>query len=333
MRTVTSETKKPVLSISVNLYKSEQNIPSLLEALDIFARENKKEFDLEGVFVVDGSPDHSYLVMKESLPKLASFRSQLHNLSKNFGATYAMRCALANSTGDYFCNIGSDLQDPLEAVKRAFDEIHTNDLDVVFGQRVTREDPLGSRIFSMVFWTIYRRFIEPAVPKGGVDLFMCNRRVIDEAVRLKEQNGFFIGLLFWMGFRRGFVPYKRVKRAIGKSSWSFSKKMHYLLDSLYSFSDLPIKVVTTIGGVGLAISILFGLSILIGKLSGRIAVPGYAATFTVILFFGGLNSLALGIVGEYVYRALENTKGRPLSIVLESHRFNYQGASKEEARA
>jgi hypothetical protein len=140
-------------------------------------------------------------------------------------------------------------------------------------------------------------------------------------VAFEEANGSLLGLLFWMGGRRKFIPYARRERQHGKSAWTLHKRFTYLLDSVFAFTDAPIRVLLVIGLFGVVISGLLGIVVLIAKLGGVVAVPGYAGTMLAILFFGGLNALGLGLVGNYAWRAYENTKHRPLSIPMLMEEF------------
>ena len=171
---------------------------------------------------------------------------------------------------------------------------------------------------------MYRRFVIPEIPKGGADVFGCTRAVRDQVLRLKEGNSSLIGLLFWVGFRRCLVPYERLPRREGKSAWTLGKKLTYLNDSVFSFSDLPIRLLTRAGLFGLAVSLFFSFGVLIWRLSGPTPVPGYAATVLVVTFFGALNLFGLGVIGSYVWRSFENTKGRPEYIVQAWEEFNPQ---------
>lgn len=314
---------RPRLSLIVPVYRSELNIPPLLGALDAFAREHAEEFELECVFVVDGSPDDSLGVLLALLPGYDSFVSQVHDLSRNFGAPFAVRCGLERATGQFFAPVAVDLQEPFESIRAMFLQVRDDVADVCFGQRVAREDPWLSKQFSRVYWTLYRRLVARELPPGGADLFVCNERVRGALLQLREKNGFLIGQVLWMGFRRTFVPYTRHKRALGRSSWSFRKRVAYLMDSLFLFSDLPIKLLLALGVFGLLISGALATSLVLNSLFGSVAVPGYAATVTTISFFGGLNSLGFGIIGEYLWRTYQNTQQRPLSLVREEHRFHY----------
>jgi hypothetical protein len=130
-----------------------------------------------------------------------------------------------------------------------------------------------------------------------------------------------VGLLYWVGFRRSEAPYVRRARAYGKSSWTFAKKFTYLLDSVFAFTDLPIRLLALCGFLGLLLGVGFGVTVAVLRLLGEIDIPGYAATVLAITFFGSLNTLGLGIVGIYAWRANENAKRRPLSVVQTTHIF------------
>jgi len=130
-----------------------------------------------------------------------------------------------------------------------------------------------------------------------------------------------VGLLFWVGFRREEIPYERRERMHGKSGWTFAKKFKYLVDSIYAFSDLPIRLLVATGAIGLLTSIAFTAVVVVARVLGRIDVPGYAAIIITIVFFSALNLFVLGLLGAYIWRAFENTKRRPASIVMSVENF------------
>jgi hypothetical protein len=137
----------------------------------------------------------------------------------------------------------------------------------------------------------------------------------DQLLRLEESRSSLIALIFWMGFRRKLVGYERQERQEGRSSWTLSKRIDYMMDSVFAFTDLPIRLVTRIGLMGSLGATALGVAVATAKFSGLIEVPGYAATMLVVLFLGALNLLALGLVGTYAWRTYENTKRRPTAIV------------------
>lgn len=312
-----------MISLIIPVYKNSANVPPLLDALS--ALHVQLNGEIEVVFVVDGSPDDSYLQLATRLPQ-TMLRSKLLLLSRNFGSFAAIRAGLEAASGSRFAVMAADLQEPPELVVEFNRLLASNVADVTIGQRTGRKDPFFSRISSDLFWGFYRRFIQPEIPEGGVDMFGCQRSVRDQILKLRENNSSLVGLLFWIGFRRTFVPYERREREIGTSAWTFQKKLRYLMDSIYSFSDLPIRVLTRIGVVGLLVSVVLAIAVLGVKLFGNIPVPGYAATMLAVTFFGALNCFGLGVIGNYVWRTFDNTKFRPNYIVASQETFGPDGA-------
>ncbi len=318
-----------MISVVIPVYRNAESISALLEAL---ARTHRALGGaLEVVFVVDGSPDDSYLRLAAGL-RSAPFRAQLLLLSRNFGSFSAIRAGLAAGTGEHFAVVAADLQEPPELVVEFARRLEAGGCDVVLGQRTGRADPPLSRAAAAAFWGLYRRLVQPELPHGGVDVFGCTRAVRDQIVRMGELNTSLVGLLLWVGFRRALVPYARRERHAGRSAWTFKKKLVYLMDSLFSFSDLPIRFLLRTGALGLALSVALGAVVLTAKLLGDIPVPGYAATVLTISFFGALNCFGLGIIGGYVWRTFENTKGRPTYIVASTERYGPETGSQDQGR-
>lgn len=305
-------------SIIVPVYKNEGSIPALLERITQMNRELDGE--LEAVFVVDGSPDRSYLLLREQLGG-AGFRSQLATLSRNFGSFAAIRQGLTLAKGPYFAVMAADLQEPAEVVIEFFRLLATDEVDVAIGERTGRSDPYLSTLSSRLFWRAYRRFVQPEVPAGGVDVFGCNLVVRDALLALDESNSTLVGLLFWLGFRRSHVSYERLARAHGKSGWSFRRKYRYLLDSAFSFTDLPISVLSGVGAIGVLASMVLAVIVLIMRLTGRIAVLGYTPLMLMLLLSTSTILIGLGIVGSYVWRTYENSKNRPLYVPMSHETF------------
>lgn len=311
-----------LLSVVIPVYRNEESLPALVAALSDAASSAKRDFDcaVEVVFVVDGSPDDSYGMLTRLLPA-APFASQLLLHSRNFGSFAAIRTGLQAATGEYFGVISADLQEPPELVLQFLGKLLPGECDIVVGCRENRQDPWVTRIASDVFWRLYKKFVIRDIPEKGVDVFGCNRAFRDRLLLLGEANSSLVGLIFWLGFRRTEVSYERRLRQHGKSAWTLKKKINYLLDSIFSFTDLPIRVLSLFGLLGILASAALGSVILLAKLFGGIPVPGYAATVLTVIFFGALNSLGIGIIGAYAWRAYENTKGRPLAVVMLEQRY------------
>jgi glycosyltransferase involved in cell wall biosynthesis len=303
-------------SVIIPIYKNEANIERLVNTLT-FINESLVE-EIEAVFVVDGSPDNSFSLLKEYIEDV-NFSAQILSHSRNFGSFAAIRSGLIAATGDYFGVMAADLQEPPELIVSFFKSLSSDECDVVVGARNSRQDNPFSRLTSSVFWAMYRKYIVKEMPAGGVDVFGCNRKFRDHLLKLEESRSSLIALIFWLGFRRKLIYYERLKRKEGKSSWTFKRKIEYMFDSIFSFTDYPIRLIMKIGAIGLSFSIIMGTLVLIAKLFGVLNVPGYAAIVFLILIFGTLNLLSLGLVGTYAWRAYENSKKRPLAIVAIIH--------------
>lgn len=298
-------------SLIIPVYKNEKNLPALLEAIrDLVVRLS----DMEVVFVIDGSPDVSWFLLHETLPT-EPYRSQLILLSRNFGSSSAIRTGLEYARGEYHAIMAADLQEPPYLIERFFELLSRNEVDVVIGQRVGRKDPLPARFFSGLYWKLYCHFINPSIPSGGIDVFACTKKISDILVQIKEHNSSISLLLFWVGFRRAFVPYERQERQEGKSAWTFRKKFRFFLDTVFSFSDFPIFFVSYLGMAGIFLSILLGGWTFTARLLNKVPVEGYTTLLLVILFGFSALFLTQGIIGAYLWRCFENTKSRPVAIV------------------
>jgi len=301
----------PSLALVVPIYRNEGSIDDLLQAVDHISR--TVEGDFEAIFVVDGSPDRSHALLLGKLPECA-VRAQLVNLTRNFGAFPAIRTGLQQSKADVTAVMAADLQEPPELVINFWKRYAAEHYDVAFGIREARQDPMGSKLASTAFWALYRKLVIKDIPKGGVDIFAVSADFRERLLLLNESHSSLLAQLFWLGGKREFVPYQRRERQHGKSAWTLSKKLRYLSDSIFAFTDLPVRMLTALGLLALVVTVPLGILVMAAKVSGLVAVPGYAGTMLTILFFGALNSLGLGIVGTYAWHAFENTKARPLSI-------------------
>lgn len=308
----------PLFSVVVPVYGNEASIPRLLQRLEAMAQQ--AEGLLEVVFVVDGSPDGSLLVLRRLLPE-AGFPSQLIAHSRNFGSFAAIRTGMAAAQGQYVAAMAADLQEPAELVEEFFRLLASGEYDIAVGRRTGRDDPLSSLLLSRVFWGLYRRWVHRDIPPGGVDIFACSREVAQRLVALDESHSSLVGLLYWLGFRRVEVPYQRLPRTEGRSGWSFRRKMRYFLDSVFSFTDVPVLLLTVVGLVGGILTLVASLVVLLARLTGFVDQAGYTPLMLVVLLSTFTLLFGLGIVGSYVWRTYENSKGRPASVAMTQDLF------------
>jgi len=307
-----------MLSIVIPVYKNEENLERLLPALAgvVAACPDPAEV----VFVVDGSPDRCLEILRERLPR-AAFASRLVALSRNFGSFNAIRAGLEVGAGDTFAVLAADLQEPPELALKFHEILAGGKADIAFGVRASRSDPWADEFASRLFWGFYRRLVVPELPSGGVDMFGCTRAVRDRVVQLREPNSNLIALLFWVGFRRAYVPYERQPRREGRSAWTLRKKLRYCLDSVFSFTDLPIRLLLGVGVIGTLTALVYAIVLLTARLTGRIEVPGYTAIALAVTFFGSITSLGLGILGQYLWLVLQNSRGRPGYLIERVEEF------------
>ncbi|VVN16002.1 putative glycosyltransferase [Pseudomonas fluorescens] len=236
----------------------------------------------------------------------------------------AIRTGLQLGLGERFAVMAADLQEPPELVLEMNALLMTQNMDVVVGVREGRDDPVLSQLASKIFWGLYRRYVVPEIPLGGVDMFACNKSFRDTLLTLEERHSSLIAQIFWLGFRRTSVKYLRKKREHGLSAWTLRKKINYMMDSVFAFTDLPIRLLIRVGGAGSVLALFFGVIVIAAKLGGEILVPGYAVTMLMITLLGSLNLMGLGVVGSYAWRTYENTKSRPHAIPMRVEKFGAQ---------
>lgn len=299
-------------SVIIPVYKNEKSIPRLIDALIGMNRELNGE--IEVVFVVDGSPDQSFMLLRDQIDRL-DFPAQLLSHSRNFGSFPAIRTGLQAARGKYFGVMAADLQEPPELLVAFFKALANDECDVAIGTRNSRNDPALSRFASSLFWGLYRKLVVHDMPAGGVDVFGCNATFRDQLLLLEESRSSLIALIFWLGFRRKLVAYDRQLRQEGKSAWTLGKKIDYMMDSVFAFTDYPIRLLLRLGAIGSGLSLGVAFMVAIARLVGAIVVPGYAATMLAVLVLGAMNLFGMGLVGTYAWRSYENSKQRPLAVV------------------
>ncbi len=305
-------------TLIIPVYRNEAFLPEVLRVVAGIAAQTSGA--LEVVFVVDGSPDQSEAWLLQHLPAFA-VPSQLIALSRNFGSFTAIRTGLAAARGEFIAVMAADLQEPPELVTDFF-RVLAEGNDVAVGRRADRDDALAQQMPSRVFWGLYRALVNPEMPPGGVDMFAVTARARDALLALDEAHSSLVAQLYWIGFPRIEVPYHRLARKQGESGWTLRKKITYLLDSIFSFTDIPITLLTLMGFAGTIVFLLLGVGLMAARLLGMIPVPGYTAIMVTILFSASLILFGLGIVGNYVWRAYENTKHRPLGVVRTRSAFD-----------
>lgn len=302
------------ISIIIPVYFNEDNLLPLYTDLkeNVLNNLSKYDLDYELIFVDDGSKDNSYMVMKE-LSKLDN-KIVLVKLSRNFGEHSALLAGLTKATGDFAVRKAADLQEPSTLILDMIEKYNEGN-QIVIATRADRDEPAMQKALSSLYANIMRKLALPNMPKGGFDSFLIDRQVIDVLVNMQEKNTSLMSQILWAGFKTDCVPYTRLKREIGKSKWTFSKKIKLVIDSVLSFSYFPIRFISCIGLLSSFTAVIIALIIIYQKLNGIIDVEGYASVIVLILFCFGIIMFSLGILGEYMWRIFDAARNRPPFII------------------
>jgi glycosyltransferase involved in cell wall biosynthesis len=312
-------TASPTYSLVVPVYNNAGSLGDLISEITRLAL--AFNYDFEAIFVVDGGTDNS----SDELVKLTvdlPYRTVLVEHSRNFGAFEAIRTGLHESDGEIIAVRSADLQEPNTLIDDLFRSVKNGECEVALGVRQGRTDVRHRRAGARIFWSLYRRYVQPQMPGGGVDVFACTRRVRDALLDLREANSSLVGLLIWLGYPFTVVPYIRLQRNHGKSEWRFGKLVDYMSDSAFAFSHTPIRVIRWLGIIGSSLGALAAVVLVILRLTGSITEAGYTPIMLMILVMGSLNLAAIGVLGSFVWRTFENTKRRPHAVVQKISKRN-----------
>ena len=266
----------------------------------------------EIIYVNDGSADDSSTILLSLAAN--DQRVRIITLSRNFGSQVAIMAGLAHATGSHVAMIAADLQEPPEIITDLWRACQ-NGAEIALATRSTRGDPWASRLFAGVFYRLLRRFAIPTMPAGGFDCFVATRRVGDLLLAQARPNLYLPGELLWLGFDRVIVPYDRLARPSGRSMWTFWKRVRFLFDSFVSFSDVPIRLASTIGLLVAVAGFLYAAVVLGLRVTTGFPIEGWASLAVIVLVLGGVQLVVIGTLGEYLWRALDLARGRPLYVV------------------
>ena len=299
------------LSIVIPVYYNEENLRPL------YADIKKKVIDVidynyEIVMVDDGSKDRSYEVMME----LAKEDTNIHciSLSKNFGSHAAILCGLSHCTGDCAVVKAADLQEPTELILEMVDSWKKGN-NVVLAVRSDRQESKGQTMFANLYYWLTRKIALPEMPKGGFDVYLLDKKVIQVLMQLDEKNSALTGQILWSGFKTAKVFYTRLQREIGTSRWTLKKKIKLVSDTMFSFSTVPITIVSIIGSLSCAGAVIWATLVFVFKLLGMIDVSGWTTLFIFNLLSFGIIMLTLGVLGGYLWRTFDSSRNRPPYIV------------------
>jgi len=315
MNTIKHTNKK--ISIIAPFFNEEESLPIFLEEVLNIVKE-LVGYNFEIIFIDDGSTDNSLVFLKEKAKENKNII--VLELSRNFGKEAALTAGIDIAVGSAIIPIDVDLQDPPILIKKMIKQWESGS-DVVLAKRKNRlNENFLKRISASFFYKIYSFFVGNSKISNVGDFRLIDKRVVDNIKNLKEKNRYMKGLLSWPGFSSAEIPYTRNKRKAGKSKFTFLKLLNLGFEGVTSFSVLPLKFFTFIGFIGIIFSFFFAIIILFQKIFYENFIEGYAFLILLILFFGSLQLLGIGILGEYIGKIYIETKNRPIYII--KNRYN-----------
>lgn len=302
------------LSIIIPVYFNSESLEAVYGEIKQMIIPSVEEYEI--IMVDDGSGDNSWQVMNKIAKEDVNVK--VLKLSRNFGSHSAIYAGLSHCTGDCATIKSADLQEPTSILLEMYDS-WKNGNNVVLAVRSDRKESFTQKLFANLYYWLVRKFAIPSMPEGGFDCYLIDKKVIEVLKTLDERNSAITLQILWSGFKKDMIYYVRQKREVGKSRWTLSKKIKLVIDSMVGFSFVPIRFMSLIGIVFSFFSFCWGLLVVAGRLLGDITVEGWTSLMIIVLFSSGLILLTLGILGEYIWRALDESRNRPIYIIEENN--------------
>lgn len=299
------------LSVVVPVFNEEEVLPEFHRRLASVL--DKLSAQSEIIYVNDGSIDGSLHEIRRL--KTEDARIAIVDLSRNFGKEIAMTAGFDHAHGDAVVVIDADLQDPPELIPEMIKHWQGG-YDVVYAQRTSRAgESAFKKTTAHLFYRLMQKLSRVDIPRDAGDFRLLSRRAVDALAGLREQHRFMKGLFAWIGYPQKAIPYQRDSRHDGKTKWSYIGLWNFAIEGITSFSTVPLKAATYLGVLTAFGAFLFGMFIVLQTLFYGNPVPGYPSLLVVVLFLGGIQLMALGVIGEYLGRMFDETKGRPLYLI------------------
>lgn len=308
--------RRVFISCVVPVYNEEAVVSAFIEALSAELFELSERFEI--IMVDDGSRDHT---VEKIIPHTASGHVKLLALSRNFGKEIALTAGIEHASGDVVIMLDADFQHPVEVLK-VFLNHWAEGYDMVYGARMDRENETWvKRQFARLFYWLMQKMTKIDMPNNAGDFRLMDRKIIEALKQFPERTRFMKGLYAWVGFKKIAVPYEVQARAAGKSSWGFSRLTELAITGITSFSDVPLRVWGWIGFIISLISLIYAIYIITVTLLYGADLPGFPTMIVAIMFFGGVQLLSVGILGEYIARIFTEVKQRPKYLLRMKEGF------------
>ena len=303
--------QKKILSIVSPVYNEAENLGEFYSRV-INATDNLN-LEIEIIYINDGSQDSTIDIITKQ--RQIDNRITIIDLSRNFGKEIALTAGLDYSSGDAVIVIDADLQDPPELIPKLVEKWREG-YDVVNAKRIKRKgESLLKKVMSYIYYRLLFYLSDINVPKDTGDFRLLNKNAIDALLKLREKHRYMKGLFVWVGFKQKEIEYEREARFKGKTKWGFFSLFNLAFDGLTSFSIMPLRLASTIGFLSALIGFFYGAVIVFKTLFFHEPVAGFTSLVVLITFFGGIQLLSIGIIGEYIGRIFNETKNRPLYVV------------------
>lgn len=298
------------LSLVIPLYNEEFIIDKLYQRLSTSLEKTNCNFEI--ICVDDGSSDSTLSRLINI--HLSDKRLKIIELSRNFGHQAAYTAGLSMAKGKFVAMMDGDLQDPPELIPSMLKLLENDSFDVVFGRRTARNEKFIKKKSILLFHKFFSSISGIKAPTNVGNFSVMNRQALNAFLNLTEKNRYLPGLRHFIGFKQGFVDYERPERTDGEAKMSFNKLFKLAFDAIFSFSDLPLKFAFIFGAIGLLFS-MAGSAIVIYKKIIGVAISGWTSSMLSLFFFGSIQLIFLGIIGEYIYRIYKETQNRPIFII------------------
>jgi len=308
---------KKKLSIITAVYNEELNIQELYNRILSINGDNLN-LEIEIIFVDDHSEDNSLSIIKNLADN--DKRVKWIKFSKNFGSHKAFTAGLDAATGDAAVILASDLQDPPETIPELVEKWQKG-AKIVWAVR--EEQPGESQLnkwFSSLYYKLMKKYAVPELPETGADFFLLDKVVLDTLKSSEEKHISLMALIQWMGFSQDSIFYKKQPRKAGVSKWNFWKKIKLFIDSFVAFSFMPIRLVSIMGFLFSVLGFIYAIFLILRWIIFNVTVEGWTSLICVVLLSSGIQMIMLGIIGEYLWRTLEETRKRPRYIIEEKNK-------------
>jgi len=304
----------PVLSVVIPFYDEEEGLDILFERVESVLEKITKDYEI--ICVDDGSKDGTLAGLTRH--RMRNPKIKVMSLSRNFGKDIALSAGLDYANGQAVVPLDADLQDPPEVISKLFAKWQEGKYDVVYGKRSSRQsDSFFKRLSAKLFYRVHNMVADVNIPEDTGDFRLMDRRVVEALRGMPEQNRFMKGLFSWVGFRQVGVEYGREERAAGQTKWKYWKLWNFALDGITSSSTMPLRIWTYFGVVISLGAFSYASFLVVRTMVMGIDLPGYASMMVAVLFLGGINIFATGILGEYMGRIFTEVRQRPLYLIRE----------------